>query len=72
MRAEIHAKMPDEADTPSELTDLNGNYKMSFKERARLGMEMLSKEPPLTSKEMLESVRMVHENSAKNKKRKAK
>jgi hypothetical protein len=35
---------------------------ISFKERAKLGREMLSRHRPLTYEEMLASVKMVREN----------
>jgi len=35
---------------------------MSFKERAELGMELLSKKPPFTYEEMLASVKSVRES----------
>ena len=45
------------------------NYKISFQERAKLGMELLSKQQPVTLKEAKEQVNWLKsQSSAKSKK----
>ena len=52
-RAEVHAKMPDAADTTSELGDLSyRSYKMSFHELAEIHKVELSRQRPVTFEQM--------------------
>ena len=46
--------------------------KISLQERAKLGMEMLSRQPHFTSEEMLASVKRLHEGHSSNAKPKGK
>jgi hypothetical protein len=43
---------------------------MTFKERAKLGMEIISRQQPLTPEEALASVRRVHDGSVPRAKKK--
>jgi len=46
------------------------NYTMSFQERARLGLEQLSKQSPITLKMALEQVQMLKDKSISENKKK--
>lgn len=48
------------------------NYKISFQERAKLGMELLSKRQPVTLKQAREQAqRIKRQSTTKNKKQKS-